>query len=143
MSRFYSPSLFTRPARVTFKIKSGVCSDGARFIQETLNTINPTYEAHIVYFESPFRLQRGHNVTHAVCSFKVDGKLYYMDYATPNGHTMGTFGPFDSLKNIEVFYASHTGGGIVGYYVIIKNDQLIRDDGPRFFYKGKLFYKGE
>lgn len=138
----YSPSATSRPPRVTFKIKSGACFDGARFIQETLNAINPAYEARMVWFENAMKLNRV-DIPHVVSSFKRDGKLYYMDYATPFGALMGTFGPFDSLKDIEIFYSSHVKAGIVAFYVIARNDQIIRDDGPRFFYKGKLLYKGE
>jgi uncharacterized protein YceK len=90
-----------RSPRVTFKLKSGVCWDGARLVKETLDVINPAYEAQIVY------LNNGRDIPHYVCSFKVDGKLYIMDYSTAYSDMVGIFGPFDSLEGYRTFYAGH------------------------------------
>lgn len=85
-------------ARVTFKVQGGVCWDGARFIKETLDRINPGYEAQIVYID-----KRGRDIEHYVGSFKLNGKLYIMDYATVHGLMRGTHGPYNSLKDYETF----------------------------------------
>jgi hypothetical protein len=89
--------------RVTFKLKGGVCWDGARLIKETLDFINPAYEAQIVYINNS-------DVVHYVCSFKNDGKLYMMDYATVHVDMIGTHGPFNSLEEYKEFYGSRHQG---------------------------------
>ncbi|MGD0405963.1 MAG: transglutaminase-like domain-containing protein [Candidatus Bathyarchaeia archaeon] len=86
------------PTRITFLLKGGVCWDGARFIKETLDRINPAYEAQIVYID-----KRTRDVDHYVCSFKLNGKLYIMDYATVHGLMRGTHGPYNSLEDYKAF----------------------------------------
>lgn len=118
-----------RPARVTFKLKSGIHFDGARFVKETLNLINPAYEAQMVYLDNGPQWQScqggAWDVVHFVCSFKVDGKLYFMDYATVRRDMVGIFGPFNSLKEYQIFYASwHQGNISASYMTVDKNDCL-------------------
>ena len=109
-----------RSAPVTFKLKSGVCWDGARFVKEALDKINPAYESRIVW------LDNGRDVSHYVCSFKIEGRLYVMDYSTVHTDMMGLFGPFDSLKEYQKFYASHHHGNISASYVEIVGDRVRR-----------------
>jgi len=46
------------------------------------------------------------SVMHYVCSFKLDGKLYIMDYANPI--RVGTYGPFASLEDYRLVSKAHT-----------------------------------
>jgi hypothetical protein len=91
--------IIVRKAKETFELKSGVCFDGARFIKETLDRIDSSYEAQIVYIEN-----RPYEIDHYVCSFKKDNKLYIMDYATFYKNMIGTHGPFNSLEEYKKFY---------------------------------------
>jgi hypothetical protein len=83
----------------TFKLQSGVYIDAAFFIKGTLNRINPSYEAKIVVI-----LIRPYGNNHYVCSFKMDGKLYIMDYGTPYKTVTGFHGPYNSLEEYKQFY---------------------------------------
>jgi len=90
------------PARApeeTFRLKSGVCYDAALFAKETLNRIDPSYEARIVFLQI-----RPYGVNHYVCSFRKDGKLYIIDYGTPNRNLVGVHGPYNSLEEYRKFY---------------------------------------
>jgi hypothetical protein len=115
--------------KLVFKLKGGVCYDGARFIKETLDIINPAYEAKIVWLDNS-------DVAHFVCSFKIDGKLYIMDYSTLHRDMIGIFGPFDSLKEYQVFYARHHQGNRSASYVTIKNDKI---RGESYIRKNELW----
>jgi hypothetical protein len=85
----------------TFRLKSGVCTDGAYFAKEILNRINPKYEARVVFIE----VSKTPGSIHYVCSFKKeDGKLYIMDYATAYRSMRGTHGPFNSLQEYKEYY---------------------------------------
>ncbi len=88
-----------RTAEETFKLKSGIYIDAVYFIKETLNRINPTYQARIVVI-----LRRPYRNNHYVCSFKKDGKLYIMDYGTPYETVTGLHGPYNSLEEYKQFY---------------------------------------
>jgi len=90
-----------RPPQEIFKLKTGLCFDAARFAEETLNCIDASYQAEIVFFEyqdSP--LPR----SHCVCSFRKDGKLYIMDYGIPVKSVVGVHGPYNSLEEYKKFY---------------------------------------
>jgi transglutaminase superfamily protein len=102
----YSPQM-------VFKLKGGVCYDGAKFVKETLNRINPAYEAKVVWLDNS-------DVAHFVCSFKIDGKLYIMDYSTLHRDMIGIFGPFNSLEEYRIFYGSRHPGNRFASYVTIK-----------------------
>ena len=86
-----------RTPKETFELKSGVCFDAARFVKETLNRINPSYEAEIVFIA---REPHGHYV----CSFKKDGKLYIMDYGASYRSLIGVHGAYDSLEDYKKFH---------------------------------------
>jgi len=96
--RFFPP----RAPRETFKLKSGVCYDGAVFAAETLNRIDPSYKAKVVFIEN-----RPFTENHYVCSFEIEGKLFIMDYATIYWSMRGVHGPFDSLEDYKEFYETH------------------------------------
>ena len=78
----------------SFLEKNGLCFDAALFTKETLNRIDPSYEAEVIHIENrPF-----FKPNHVVCSFKLNGQMYIMDYGVPaNTMRRGIFGPFASL----------------------------------------------
>jgi len=88
-----------RTAGETFKLGSGIYIDAAHFIKETLNRIDPSYQATIVVI-----LIRPYVNNHYVCSFKKEGRLYIMDYGTPYKTMTGLHGPFNSLEEYKGFY---------------------------------------
>ena len=85
-----------RTPQETFELKSGVCFDAARFTKETLNRIDPSYEAEFVFI-------RREIVDHYVCSFKKDGKLYIMDYGASYRSLIGVHGPYNSFEEYKKF----------------------------------------
>jgi len=88
-----------RSPEETFKLRSGVCHDASFFEKETLNRINPSYEAKMVFIEN-----RPYDVNHFVCSFEAEGKLYIMDYGTYYKNMVGVHGPYNSLDEYKKFY---------------------------------------
>lgn len=93
------PHLFSmRTPGETFELKSGVCFDAALFAKETLNCIDPSYNAKVVFILHP------HSPNHFVCSFEKDGKLFIMDYGTPIRNMVGVHGPYNSLEEYKKFY---------------------------------------
>jgi hypothetical protein len=66
-----------RSPEETFNLKSGIYVDAAVFAKETLNRIDPSYQAQIVV------LFIGRGANYYVCSLKKDGKIFMMDYGTP------------------------------------------------------------
>jgi len=87
----------------SFKSKSGICQDGALFAKDALNRINPAYQAKIVFIKN-----RQGPPHHWVASFRVDGKLYIIDYAA-GAHwrsIMGVHGPYDSLDDYRRFLST-------------------------------------
>jgi hypothetical protein len=87
-----------RTPEETFKLKSGIYVDAAVFAKETLNRIDPSYNAKIVV------LLVGRGVNHYACSFKKDNKIFIMDYGTPYKTIVGVHGPFNSLGEYKVFF---------------------------------------
>ena len=79
----------------TFNLRSGICFDAAIFIKRSLDHIDSSYEARIVFIEN----RPSDEANHYVCSFKRDGKLLIMDYGTGLKNEIGTHGPFDSLED--------------------------------------------
>jgi hypothetical protein len=91
-----------RTPEETFRLKSGIYIDAAIFAKETLNRINPSYQARIVTI-----IMRPSGYNHYVCSFRKDGKLFIMDYGTPYKAMTGVHGPFNSLEGYREFYAKN------------------------------------
>jgi hypothetical protein len=89
----------------TFKLKSGVCYDAAVFARDTLNRIDPKYDAKIVFIKNSFGPPN-----HWATTFTMDGKLYIMDYGASSswGKMNGIHGPYDSLHGYEEFLSSLT-----------------------------------
>jgi hypothetical protein len=91
-----------RTPEETFRLKSGIYIDAAIFAKETLNRINPSYQARIVTI-----VMRPSGYNHYVCSFRKDGKLFIMDYGTPYKEMTGVHGPFNSLEGYREFCAKN------------------------------------
>lgn len=92
-----------RTPEETFRLQSGVCYDAAWFAKKTLNRINPSYEAKVVWIRSL-------PISHFVCAFKKDGRLFIMDYGSPTRNTSGVLGPYDSLEEYARFFEKHHPG---------------------------------
>lgn len=88
-----------RTSEETFQLKSGIYLDVAFFIKETLQRINPLYQAQLVVL-----IIRPYGFNHYVCSFKMGGKLFIMDYGTPHREMTGLHGPYHSLEEYRKFY---------------------------------------
>ncbi len=91
-----------RPPQETFQRKSGIYIDAAMFSKETLNRINPSYQAQIVIL-----IMRRYGFNHYACSFRKAGKLFIMDYGTPYEEITGVHGPYRSLEEYKEFYEKH------------------------------------
>jgi hypothetical protein len=100
-----------RTPEETFNLKSGIYVDAAVFAKETLNRIDPSYNARIVV------LLIGRGVNHYACSFRKDNKIFIMDYGTPYKAIVGVHGPFNSLGEYKVFFEKN--------HPIIKSVQAI------------------
>ncbi len=91
-----------RTPEETFRLRSGIYIDAAIFAKETLNRIDPSYRAQIVVI-----IMRPYGFNHYVCSFRKDGKIFIMDYGTPNRKITGVHGPFNSLEEYRRFYENN------------------------------------
>jgi len=100
-----------RTPEETFELKSGIYIDAVVFARESLNRIDPSYQAKIVV------LLIGGGTNHYVCSFKEEGKLFIMDYGTPYKMMVGVHGPFNSLREYKIFFEKN--------HPVIKNVQDI------------------
>jgi hypothetical protein len=103
IKRFEGKPPMSRMPSETFELKSGVDIDAAMFLRETLNRINPSYQAQIVVV-----IIRPNVFNRYVCSFKKDDKLFIMDYGTPYKEVTGVRGPYDSLEEYKGFYEKHS-----------------------------------
>jgi hypothetical protein len=100
--RFEGKPPMSRMPSETFQLKSGIDVDAAMFLRETLNRINPSYQAQIVVV-----MIRPNVFNRYVCSFKKDGKLFIMNYGTPYKEVTGLHGPYSSLEEYKEFYDKH------------------------------------
>ena len=91
-----------RTPEETYRLRSGIYIDAATFTKETLNRIDPSYKAQIVVI-----IMRPYGYNHYVCSFKKDGKIFIMDYGSPNKKITGVHGPFNSLEEYKKFYENN------------------------------------
>jgi len=102
--RINGPSAgMTKTAEETYNSPSGWCKDGAIFVKETLNKINPNYKAQLIFIENVYGYPH-----HWVTGFYDKGNLYVMDYsAGPHWSSiMGTHGPYKSLSEYSLFLES-------------------------------------
>lgn len=104
-SRSYKTWPSVRTPKETFELKSGVCFDAERFAKETLNRIDPSYEAEIVFILRD-------TYPHFACSFQKDGKLYIMDYGASYQSLIGVHGPYNSLGEYWKFLELNGPAGV-------------------------------
>ncbi len=109
-----------RTPEETFRLKSGICYDAAWFAKKTLNRINPSYEAKVVWIKCL-------PVSHFVCAFKKNGKLFIMDYGSPTRNTAGVFGPYNSLEEYARFFQKYH-PGVTGVESIEYSKPLNREE---------------
>jgi hypothetical protein len=102
IERFEGTQPIPRIPLETFQLKSGIDIDAAMFLKETLNRINPSYQAKIVVV-----IIRPNVFNRYVCSFKKDDKLFIMNYGTPYKEVTGVHGPYNSLEEYKEFYEKH------------------------------------
>jgi len=102
IERFERRSPSPRTPQETFQLKSGSDIDAAMFLRESLNRMNPAYQAQIVVV-----VIRPNIFNRYVCSVRKDGKLFIMDYGTPYKEVTGVHGPYDSLEEYKEFYEKH------------------------------------
>ena len=87
----------------TYKRGGGFCGDAETLIKDSLNKINPDYNAKTIFISNAYGTPH-----HWVTGFYVDGKLHVMDYgAGPHWSSMmGTHGPYNSLDEYGEFLKS-------------------------------------
>ena len=88
-----------RTPEETFQLKAGIDVDAALFIRDTLNRINPLYNAKVAIL-----IIRPYGTNHYFCSFQNNRKIFIMDYGTPFDKSTGIHGPFNSLQGVKAFY---------------------------------------
>lgn len=92
----------------TFKLKSGICHDAAVFARDTLNRIDPKYDAKVLFMKNALGTRSQGFFNHNVAAFTMDGKLYIMDYGAGRiwDAMNGVHGPYDSLHGYVEFLSS-------------------------------------
>ncbi len=90
------------PAKL-YKSRKGYCADAANFAIESVNRIDPSYNARWVFI----RNEKG-RPHHWVAAFDHDGKLYIMDYGTGRKWRamQGVHGPYASLEEYRTYLTS-------------------------------------
>jgi hypothetical protein len=102
IERFGRRSPLPKTPKETFNLQSGIDIDAAMFLKETLNRVDPSYQAQIVVV-----IIRPNIFNRYICSFRKDGKLFIMDYGTPYKEVTGLHGPYDSIEEYKKFYEKH------------------------------------
>jgi hypothetical protein len=77
----------------TFLRKKGICFESSWFAKDSLNKINPTYKAEVIF------IFVNETTAHVVCSFWLDKEMYIMDYGTKIESMIGTYGPFNGIDD--------------------------------------------
>ena len=92
----------------TFKLRSGICHDAAVFARDTLNRIDPKYDAKVLFIKNALGQRSQGFFNHNVTAFTMNGKLYIMDYGAGKGWSAmnGIHGPYDSLQGYVDFLSS-------------------------------------
>lgn len=88
-----------RSPEETFQLRSGIYIDAVEFSKKTLNQINPSYKA-----QTAVIFVRPNLFNHYVCAFKIDGKLFVLDYGTPYKEITGFHGPYTSLDEYKRYF---------------------------------------
>ena len=95
--------LVRNPAKLYEDNNRGYCADSANFSIQSLNKINPSYNARWVFIWND-----AGRPNHWVAAFDYDGKLYIMDYGTGEKweEMQGVHGPYNSLDEYRNYLAS-------------------------------------
>jgi len=95
--------LLVRKPEKFYNNSTGYCADSANFAINTLNKIDPSYNARWVFIWND-----AGRPNHWVAAFDYEGKLYIMDYGTGRKWSamQGVHGPYDSLEEYRDFLAS-------------------------------------
>lgn len=95
----------TRKPATLFENHNGYCRDAAGFAKDALNKIKPEHQARYVFIKNKYG-----SPNHWVTGFKVDNKIYVIDYGAGKhwGAMEGVHGPYESLDEYKAFLASLT-----------------------------------
>ena len=91
-----------RTPEETFELRSGIYFDAAVFAKETLNRINPSYQAKVAVV-----IIRPYGANHYFCAFQDAGNIFVMDYGTPYKEIIGKRGPYKSLAEVKGVYEKY------------------------------------
>lgn len=96
-------NVLTRKPETLFENRSGYCRDAAGFARDALNRIDVEHEARYIFIKNKYG-----QPNHWVTGFRVDNKLYVMDYgAGAHWRVMqGVHGPYESLDDYRNFLLS-------------------------------------
>jgi hypothetical protein len=95
--------LVRNPAVLYESNHRGYCADSANFTIDSLNKIDPAYNARWVFIWN-----EAGRPNHWVAGFDYKGKLYIMDYGTGKKWKamQGVHGPYDSLDDYRAYLTS-------------------------------------
>lgn len=96
-------NILTRKPETLFENHNGYCRDSAGFAKDALNRVNPEHQARYIFIKNKYGPPN-----HWVTGFKVDKKIYVIDYgAGKHWWAMeGVHGPYESLEGYKTFLAS-------------------------------------
>ena len=96
-------NILTRKPATLFEIRRGQCRDSAAFARDALNRINPDYQARYIFIKNS-----AGPTNHWVTGYKVDNKLYVVDYGAGKHWSgmEGVHGPYASLDEYKTFLTS-------------------------------------
>jgi len=95
--------LIRNPATLYEDSHRGYCADSANFAIQSLNKINPAYNARWVFIRND-----AGRPNHWVAAFDYESKIYIMDYGTGDKwrKMRGVLGPYNSLDEYRNYLAS-------------------------------------
>ncbi|RYF30288.1 MAG: hypothetical protein EOO23_05470 [Comamonadaceae bacterium] len=96
-------NVLTRKPDTLFENRNGYCRDSAAFAKDALNKINPEYQARYIFIKNS-----AGPTNHWVTGYKVDNKLYVVDYGAGKHWSgmEGVHGPYASLDEYKAFLSS-------------------------------------
>jgi hypothetical protein len=96
-------NVLTRKPDTLFENRNGYCRDSAAFARDALNRINPEHQARYIFIKNS-----AGPTNHWVTGYKVDNKLYVVDYGAGKHWSgmEGVHGPYASLDEYKTFLSS-------------------------------------
>ncbi len=96
-------NVLTRKPDTLFENRNGYCRDSAAFAKDALNKINPEYQARYIFIKNS-----AGPTNHWVTGYKVDNKLYVIDYGAGKHWSgmEGLHGPYATLDEYKTFLSS-------------------------------------